>query len=134
MRILIFSLILIFYGCVQIKEPKLKIYTDYSEGLRFAIDEKKKIFLAFDSYNNPVKSTSKLFTNDAIALKLKDYAVIHLRVDGGDLDSKMVAKFQIEKFKVNFQPCYFILNDKEQVLKGPLGYCNANKILEFITK
>lgn len=127
-------MLFVFYGCNQIKEPKIVIYNNYWEGLKFAKINKMRIFLAFDSHNNPVKWTTKILNHAEIQSELNNYVVIHLKVDGGDINSKEYAELQIEKFKVNYQPCYFIINENEEIIKGPLGYSSVEHILEFIIK
>ena len=111
MKIIILYILFLFYRCNQIKEPKIVIYNNYWEGLKIAKINKMKIFLAFDSFNNPVKSTTKLLNHSEIQSELSNYVVIHLKVDGGDINSKEYTKLQIYNFKVNYQPCYFIINE-----------------------
>ncbi|MDX1406700.1 MAG: protein-disulfide reductase DsbD family protein [Saprospiraceae bacterium] len=119
----------------------LDCFHDYYEGVAYANEVNKPIFLDFTGYGcvNCRKTEEHIWVKDRVWSKLKnDYVMISLYVDDRKpLDEEIYSKtqnkklrnignkwadFQIANFEQNSQPLYVILSPDEQVLATPRGY------------
>jgi len=119
----------------------LDCFKDYSEGVAYAKEVNKPVFLDFTGYGcvNCRKTEEHIWVKDQIWPKLKnDFVMISLYVDDREpLDSVLISKprnetlrnignkwsdFQIVNFQQNSQPLYVIMSPDEKVLAKPRGY------------
>jgi len=124
------SIIFIFIQCKNESEL-IDLNTDYKEGIKLASKEGKKTLLVFDWMGNPTGSSLDLLSNNKVKDALKEFVVIFLYVD--KLPKKEFnRKLQSEKYGTDFQPAYYILDENQKIIKGPLGYCRVYEFLNFI--
>jgi thiol:disulfide interchange protein DsbD len=119
----------------------LDCFKDYSEGVAYAKEVNKPVFLDFTGYGcvNCRKTEEHIWVKDQIWPKLKgEFVMISLYVDDRKpLDDVLISKstneklrnvgnkwadFQIVNFQQNSQPLYVIISPDEQVLATPRGY------------
>ncbi len=119
----------------------LNVFHDYYEGLAYAKEMGKPVFLDFTGYGcvNCRKTEEHIWTNNKIWDKLqKDFVVVSLYVDDKEkLDKPLISAtrniklrrkgdiwsdFQIANFRQNTQPLYVMITPDEQVLAKPRGY------------
>ena len=119
----------------------LDCFKDYYEGVAYAKEVNKPVFLDFTGYGcvNCRKTEEHIWVKDQIWSKLKnDFVMISLYVDDRmPLESVLISKsrneklrnignkwadFQIVNFQQNSQPLYVIMSPDEQVLAAPRGY------------
>lgn len=119
----------------------LDCFKDYDEGVAYAKEVNKPVFLDFTGYGcvNCRKTEEHIWVKDQIWPKLKnDFVMISLYVDDRQpLDSVLISKprneklrnvgnkwsdFQIVNFQQNSQPLYVIMSPDEEVLAKPRGY------------
>ncbi|MFK8103483.1 MAG: protein-disulfide reductase DsbD family protein [Saprospiraceae bacterium] len=119
----------------------LDCFKDYYEGLAYAQEVNKPVFLDFTGYGcvNCRKTEEHIWSVDNVWKKLdEDFVLVSLYVDDRKklketLISKptqeklrnignMWADFQIVNFKQNSQPLYVIMSPDEKVLARPRGY------------
>ncbi len=62
-----------------------------------------------------------------------NYCAIWLHTDRKDEFGVKYENFQIEKFNVDTQPMYCILDSLGNVIKEPVGYIKKEDFLEYIT-
>ena len=119
----------------------LDCFHDYTEGIAYANEVTKPIFLDFTGYGcvNCRKTEEHIWVRDEVWNRLKnDYVMISLYVDDRErleeplysltrdekirnIGSKW-ADFQIVNFQQNSQPLYVIISPDERVLATPRGY------------
>lgn len=119
----------------------LDCFKDYEEGVAYAKEVNKPVFLDFTGYGcvNCRKTEEHIWIKDQIWPKLKnDFVMISLYVDDRKpLDDVLISKstneklrnvgnkwadFQIVNFEQNSQPLYVIISPGEKVLATPRGY------------
>jgi thiol:disulfide interchange protein len=119
----------------------LDCFKDYSEGVAYAKEVNKPVFLDFTGYGcvNCRKTEEHIWIKDQVWPKLKsDFVMISLYVDDRKpLDDVLISKdrnekirnvgnkwadFQIVNFEQNSQPLYVIMSPDEKVLTNPRGY------------
>jgi thiol:disulfide interchange protein DsbD len=119
----------------------LDCFKDYDEGVAYAKEVNKPVFLDFTGYGcvNCRKTEEHIWVKDQIWPKLKnDFVMISLYVDDREpLDSILISKprneklrnignkwsdFQIVNFQQNSQPLYVLMSPDEEVLAEPRGY------------
>ncbi|MDX1476477.1 MAG: protein-disulfide reductase DsbD family protein [Saprospiraceae bacterium] len=119
----------------------LDCFHDFYEGVAYANEVNKPIFLDFTGYGcvNCRKTEEHIWVKDQVWNRLKnDFVMISLYVDDRkpleeEIYSKtqnkklrnvgnMWADFQIANFEQNSQPLYVILSPDQQVLATPRGY------------
>ncbi len=119
----------------------LDCFKDYSEGVAYAKEVNKPVFLDFTGYGcvNCRKTEEHIWVKDQIWPKLKnEFVMISLYVDDRKpLDDVLISKstneklrnvgnkwadFQIVNFEQNSQPLYVIISPDEEVLASPRGY------------
>jgi thiol:disulfide interchange protein DsbD len=134
----------------------LLAFTDYNEGLAAAKKAGKPIFLDFTGLGcvNCRKMEANVWSDQAVLQMLaNEFVKISLFVDdrtslpeeqqfvssamGRERTIRTVGQkwsvFQAERFGVNTQPYYLILNHDEELLAPPYGYdANIAKYLEFL--
>lgn len=119
----------------------LDCFKDYSEGVEYAREVNKPVFLDFTGYGcvNCRKTEEHIWVKDEVWSKLKnDFVMISLYVDDREpLDEILISKsrneklrnvgnkwsdFQIVNFEQNSQPLYVVMSPEEEVLATPRGY------------
>lgn len=126
-------------------------FKDYYEGLSYAREEDKMIFLDFTGFGcvNCRKVEEHIWVNDQVRDKLSnDCVLISLYVDDdkkledvkisrrdGKTKLRNVgnkwADFQIVNFEQNSQPLYVMMTPDEQVLAKPRGYRQNEGVKEY---
>jgi thiol:disulfide interchange protein DsbD len=119
----------------------LDCFKDYYEGLAYARENNKPIFLDFTGYGcvNCRKTEEHIWVEDRIWNKLQnDFVLISLYVDDRKkLEQALISKsrqeklrnignkwadFQIVNFEQNSQPLYVMMTPEEKILSKPRGY------------
>jgi len=121
----------------------INCFKDYYEGLAYAKEVDKPIFLDFTGYGcvNCRKTEEHIWVNQDVRRKLNDeYVLVSLYVDdrekikeklyAGELSKynklrnigNKWADFQITNFEQNSQPLYVIMNTNQEVVAHPRGY------------
>jgi thiol:disulfide interchange protein DsbD len=119
----------------------LDCFHDFYEGLEFAKEVNKPVFLDFTGYGcvNCRKTEEHIWVHDKVWERLKnDFVMISLYVDSREpLDPVLISKtrqeklrnvgkkwadFQIVNFRQNSQPLYVIMSPNGEVLTDPRGY------------
>lgn len=130
----------------------LDCFKDYYEGVNYAKEVNKPIFLDFTGYGcvNCRKTEEHIWVKDEVFSKLKnDYVLVSLYCDDDQkLDETLISKsrneklrdvgkmwtdFQIVNFESNAQPLYVLMTPDEQLLSAPRGYePSAKSYIEFL--
>lgn len=118
-------------------------FTDYQKGVDYALSVGKPILLDFTGFAcvNCRKMEDYVWSEEAVLSKLKnDFVLISLYVDDkkdlpeneqyiSETTGKKIrtignkwSDFQIEKYQVNAQPYYIIMDENENELATPVGY------------
>ena len=121
----------------------INCFKDYYDGLAYAKEVKKPVFLDFTGYGcvNCRKTEEHIWVDPAVRSKLNDdYVLVSLYVDdrkkiketlyAGELSGynklrnigNKWADFQITNFEQNSQPLYVIMNTNQEVVAHPRGY------------
>ncbi len=131
-------------------------YDDYDEGMKVAAAENKPVLVDFSGYGcvNCRKMEGAVLDNDAVFEMIQDnFVVIKLMVDEKkalphpvtveEYGKKIILEtygdrwsyLQRYKFNANAQPYYVILNDRGELISGPVSYDeNIPKFVEFLQK
>lgn len=131
-------------------------YDDYEEGMAAARKEGKPVMIDFSGYGcvNCRKMEGAVLDNDRVHSLIEDnFVVIKLMVDEKrSLPEPVIVEengkktvletygdrwsyLQRYKFSANAQPFYVILNDKGQLISGPMSYDeNIPRFIEFLEK
>lgn len=134
----------------------LNCFHDFDEGMTYARSVNKPVLLDFTGWScvNCRKMEDNVWSDERVLQKLKeDYVLISLYVD--DItklpaESQYLSKttsrkvetlgnkwndFQIEKFRINSQPFYVLLDTHENLLTEPIGYePNTSKYLQYLNQ
>jgi len=132
----------------------LEGYFDYNQALACARAQKKPLFIDFvgHSCSNCKEMESKVWSDPRILEKLRnDYVVVALYIDEhfelnenewitSKYDGKVKktigkqnADFEVNHFKINGQPYYVLVDEKEQTLAVPMGYnLDVEAFLKFL--
>lgn len=129
-RIIVFFWISIVLACNS--QPELNIYSSLDSALSDSKTNNNKILLVFDFLGNPTVSAQKLLFDKSISSELNSMAVVLLNVDEPGKIGEKNKEIQINRFGTSTQPTFYILDNKGEVLKGPLRYCKKTEFLEFI--
>ena len=116
-------------------------FKDYFEGLAYARETNKPVFLDFTGYGcvNCRKTEEHIWVDDNVRNLLNDeYVLISLYVDDREkLEKQLISKsrgekirnvgnkwsdFQIVNFEQNSQPLYVLMTPEEDVIASPRGY------------
>lgn len=116
-------------------------FKDYFEGLAYAREANKPVFLDFTGYGcvNCRKTEEHIWVDDKVRKMLdQEYVLISLYVDDREkLEQQLVSKsrgnkirnvgnkwsdFQIVNFEQNSQPLYVLMTPEEDVIASPRGY------------
>lgn len=116
-------------------------FKDYFEGLAYARETNKPVFLDFTGYGcvNCRKTEEHIWVDDNVRKLLNDeYVLISLYVDDREkLEKQLISKtrgekirnvgnkwsdFQIVNFEQNSQPLYVLMTPEEDVIASPRGY------------
>ncbi len=150
----------IVYEGESVKEGPhgLKAFTDYEEGLSFAKKKNKPVFVDFTGLAcaNCRRMESIVWSDPRVLERLKNnFVKISLYVDdrtelpeqeqfvsdamGRERTIRTVGQkwsvFQAERFQINTQPFYVIMDSDENILVEPRGYnSNINEYIEFLDK
>lgn len=126
-------------------------FHDYEEGLKYAKEQKKMVFIDFTGYGcvNCRKMEEETWKRPEILRYLQnDVVMISLYVDDrAKLDQVMLdeqgnklrtvgslwAAFEEQNFKYNAQPYYCLLSPDEVLLNNPVGYCGVQEFKAFLT-
>lgn len=119
----------------------LDCFKDYYEGVEYAKEVNKPVFLDFTGYGcvNCRKTEEHIWVNDDVYEKLKsEYILVSLYCDDDKkLETPLISKtrneklrdvgkiwsdFQIVNFKSNSQPLYVLMTPDEVLLSKPRGY------------
>ncbi|MFA8300439.1 MAG: protein-disulfide reductase DsbD domain-containing protein [Hyphomicrobiales bacterium] len=129
-------------------------YFDYEQALECAKAQNKPLFIDFTGHGcvNCREMENKVWANPAVLRRLRnDFVIVALYVDDktelpesqwytSSYDNKVKktigkqnADFQIEKFNVNAQPYYVILNHDGQLLAKPKAYdLDVKNFVDFL--
>lgn len=127
-------------------------FFDYAEGMAYAQAEKKPVFLNFTGHGcvNCRQMEATVFTDPQVLALLQRYVIITLYVDdkmvlpenewvttsGGKVlksIGRINAAFQVERFGINAQPYYVLLDDAGKELAQPKGFdTNTQAFIAFL--
>lgn len=131
MRLIIYS-ILLFIATSCSHQHQLTVFDDYQEGIDHAMLNNNQVLLIFDFLGNPGNSVKENIY--ATQTDLSDLTIILLYVDKPDHAGRSYRKLQQNVFGSNFQPAYYLLDSRGNVMKGPMGYCDKLEFADFIKK
>lgn len=110
----------------------IKVFTNYKEGLKYAVEHQKKILLVFDFWHNPTMSTERMLNDKSVISLLQNYTVIFLKTDNMDPEGKSNRKLQHTKFGTTTQPMYYIIDSEQNIIRSHQGYCKKEEFQDFI--
>ena len=132
----------------------LKGFFDYDEALQYSSLTNKPIFLDFTGFacENCRLMEHNVWSKKRILEVLRnDVIIVSLFVDSKyqldendwiyDKNNKLIKQLglknlslQSEMFKNAAQPFYVIIDNSENILSGPIGYCSENDFYKFLKK